>query len=459
MLKNKRSRVTVRVLNSYAHGKKREGAGGMVIIKNGRVIDPETGFDGQADVIIDGDKIDRIVKKEDGKEPAEEGEYEQVIDGAGFVVAPGLVDVHVHFRDPGLTYKEDMFTGAAAAAKGGFTTVVCMANTKPKVDNVETLKYVLEKGKKTGIHVLSCAAVTKDFNGKELTDMEALKAAGAAGFTDDGIPLKDGALVKRAMEEAARLNLPISLHEEDPAFIRQNGIHHGTVSETLGVFGSPSLAEDAMVARDCMIALATGAAVDIQHISSGNAVGIVRLAKSLGANVWAEVTPHHFTLTAEALLAHGSLAKMNPPLRTDKDRALLIEGLKDGTIDLIATDHAPHSKEEKEKPLTEAPSGIIGLETSLALGITRLVQPGHLTLAQLMEKMSLNPARLYGLDCGRLQEGAPADLVVFDEKESWRVDHFASKAENSPFLGNVLQGKVKYTICRGKVVYRDGQGE
>lgn len=433
----------------------------MIIIKGGKVIDPKSGFEGYADLAVRDGKILQVKKQgEEWKEEVTAAENSgqepvQVIDAEGLTAAPGLVDVHVHFRDPGFTYKEDIATGARAAAKGGFTTVVCMANTNPKVDTPETLRYVLEEGKKTGIHVLSCAAVSKGFDGKTLTDMEALKEAGAAGFTDDGIPLRDGAFLRKAMEEAARLGLPISLHEEDPSFIRENGINHGAVSEELGIYGSPSLAEDAMVARDCMIALDTGAAVDIQHISSGNAVAMVRLAKSLGANVWAEVTPHHFSLTEEAVLEHGSLAKMNPPLRTERDRRLLIEGLKDGTIDMIATDHAPHSIEEKAAPLTKAPSGIIGLETSLALGITNLVKAGHLTMTELMQKMSYNPARLYGLDCGYLEEGAPADLVIFDEDEVWTAGDYASKADNSPFTGQALTGRVKFTICGGNVVYQD----
>ena len=419
----------------------------MILIKNGRVIDPAKGTDDVMDMVIDGGKIKAM-----GHYP-ENGEYETVIDASGLTVGPGLIDVHVHFRDPGLTYKEDIGTGAAAAKKGGFTTVVTMANTKPPVDSEETVRYVLEEGKKTGIHVLPAACVSVGMKGQELTDMDALKAAGAVGFTDDGIPLMDQKLVRQAMLKAKELDVPLSFHEEDPAFISENGIHAGEAAKALGIQGSPALAEDSLVARDCMIALDTGATVDIQHISSGHSVEMVRLAKKLGAKVWAEVTPHHFTLTEEAVLKHGTLAKMNPPLRTEWDRQMLIEGLKDGTIDMIATDHAPHSKEEKEKPLTEAPSGITGLETSLALGITSLVKPGHLSLTELMEKMSLNPATLYKLDCGRMEEGAPADFVIFDENEKWVVDSFASKATNSPFLGAELTGRVRYTICDGKVVY------
>ena len=315
-----------------------------------------------------------------------------------------------------------------------------------------------EEGKKTGIHVLPAACVSVGMKGQELTDMDALKAAGAVGFTDDGIPLMDQKLVRQAMLKAKELDVPLSFHEEDPAFISENGIHAGEAAKALGIQGSPALAEDALVARDCMLALHTGASVNIQHISSVNSVRMVKLAKELGADVTAEVTPHHFTLTESAVLEHGAMAKMNPPLRTEKDRLGIIEGIRDGSIDMIATDHAPHSAEEKAvEPVWKAPSGIIGLETALALAVTNLVKPGHLTMVQLMEKMSLNPAKLYRFDKGSVAEGADADLVIFDENERWTVteDDIASKSHNTPFIGAELYGRVKYTICGGRIVYED----
>lgn len=422
----------------------------MILVKDGRVIDPARGIDDVLDLVLDGGKIAKIGKYQ------RTDDYERIIEAKGCVVAPGLVDVHVHFRDPGFTQKEDIETGAASAAAGGFTTVVCMANTKPAVDSAETLRYVLDKGARCGINVLTCATISRGMQGRELVDMEELAAAGAAGFTDDGIPLMDEALVKRAMERAAALGLPLSFHEEDRAFIETPGVNAGAVAAALGLGGAPALAEDVLVARDCMLALHTGARVNIQHISSANSVQLVRLAKELGANVTAEATPHHFSLTEQAVLEKGTMAKMNPPLRTQADRYAIIEGLKDGAIDIIATDHAPHTAEEKAKPFAEAPSGIIGLETALALGITNLVRKGHLTLMQLMEKMSLNPAKLYNLDKGAIAEGADADLVIFNESERWQVGPtFASKAANSPFVGEELYGKVKYTVCNGQVVYED----
>jgi len=426
----------------------------MLFIKNGYVIDPKSKQEGKRDILIEDGKIKQIKEKIE-EEAFKSGKNDdlQVIDADGLIIAPGLVDVHVHFRDPGFTYKEDIETGARAAAKGGFTTVVLMANTKPAVDNVETLHYILEKGKKTGIHVESCATVTMGMQGKKLTDMSELRAAGAAGVTDDGIPLLEEALARKAMESAAKVGIPISFHEEDPAYIENNGINRGRASEYYGIGGSDRQAEIGMIKRDLKIALETGAVINIQHISTKEGVELVRQAKKKGSNIHAEATPHHFTLTQEAAIEYGTLAKMNPPLREEEDRIAILEGLRDGTIDLIATDHAPHSEEEKKKKITEAPSGIIGLETSLSLGIAELVDKGYLSMMELMEKMSYNPAKLYGLPGGAIEEGKPADLVIFDKEKTWTADSFVSKSSNSPFLGKTMTGQVYYTVCNGKIVY------
>lgn len=422
----------------------------MILIKNGRIVDPVRQFDDIADILIEGKNIVKVGKN---LEFDENDSNLRVIDASGLVAAPGLVDAHVHFRDPGFTYKEDIETGAKAAAKGGFTMVVCMANTKPTVDNLETLKYIQDKAAKTGIHILQTSTITKGLQGKELVDMDAMANAGACGFTDDGIPILNEKILVEAMEKARELDLPVSLHEEDPAFIIRPGVNQGTVSEKLGYGGASRTAEDVMVARDVILALHTGASVCIQHISSGNSVELVRTAKKLGADVHAEATPHHFTLTEDAVLEYGALARMNPPLRTEKDRQEIIDGIKDGTIDMIVTDHAPHSMEEKAKPLADAPSGITGLETSLSLGIKSLVQPGHISLMKLMELMSKNPAEFYRMEPASITEGAVADLVIFGENELWTVDKFASKASNSPFKGWELPGKVHFTICDGNIVY------
>lgn len=418
----------------------------MILIKNARVMDPESGFDQVTDILLDGKRIRQIGKVDDVSG------IEQVIDASGMIAAPGLIDVHVHFRDPGFTYKEDLQTGSAAAAAGGFTTVVCMANTKPVVDSVDIYKEIEDRCEQLPIKVWQAAAVSKGFEGKELTDMDALYEAGVRGFTDDGIPLMDEKLVEEAMKKAKELDVPISLHEEDPAYIKQPGVNQGKVSEQLNYGGASYLAEAVMVKRDCELAVKTGAKVDIQHISSGVAVDYVKEAKKKGANVYAEASPHHFTLTEEAVLKYGTLARMNPPLRTEEDRQRIIKGLQEGTIEIIATDHAPHSKEEKDKPLDQAPSGITGIETSLALGVTELVEKGYLSMMQLLEKMTINPAKLYNMEQGRLQEGKPADIVLFDPEEEWEVKEYKSKATNSPFTGWKLKGKVKYTICDGKII-------
>ena len=438
----------------------------MILIKNGNLIDPAGGISGLYDILIDEGKIAMVgacgslddVAAEAAMYGADEttGKAEVTeIDATGCVVAPGLVDCHVHFRDPGFTYKEDIDTGAAAAARGGFTTVVMMGNTNPHPDNTETIKDMIARGEKTGIKVLCCGNVTRNMAGKELVDMKALAEAGAVLFTDDGVPVLNEKLMEKACAEAKELGMVISLHEEDPQFIAENGINAGEVAETLGIRGSHRNAEMSMVDRDIKIAEKTGAGIVIQHISTAGAVDMIREAKKRGVKVFAEATPHHFTLTEEAVLKYGALAKMNPPLRRESDRQAIIAGLKDGTIEMIATDHAPHSREEKGKELTKAPSGITGLETSLALGIRELVKPGFLTLAELIARMTCGPAAVYGLNAGYIRQGADADLVIFNPDEEWSFVQSKSKSSNTPFLGERLPGRIHYTICRGKIVYMD----
>lgn len=439
-----------------------QDGGKMLLLKNGYMLDPASGEEGYRDILIDqksgkiariapqGTPVDALLQafRTGGTE-----ETVEKIDLNGQCVAPGFVDVHVHFRDPGFTHKEDIYTGARSAARGGFTSVVLMANTKPAVDNPETLAYVRQKGKETGIHVYTCANVTMGLQGKKLTDMERLSSLGAVGFTDDGIPLMDESLLREALRRAAKCAKPISLHEENPALITNNGVNAGKAAAYYGIGGSPREAEISMVERDLRIALEEEADLSIQHISTKEAVELVRQAKKKSGHIYAEATPHHFTLTEEAAIKQGTLAKMNPPLREEEDRLAIIEGLRDGTIDMIATDHAPHSAEEKAKPITEAPSGIIGLETALSLGIRELVKKGYLSMMELIGKMSLAPAKLYHLDAGYLKEGGPADLTVFDPEKEWTVEGFASKASNSPFVGERLPGVVSYTICGGEIVY------
>ena len=465
----------------------------MILIKNGYIIDPKTGREGVFDILIKEDKIvkiDSFIMEVDFTD--EERKDLEIIYADNMMIAPGLADVHVHFRDPGFTYKEDIYTGAKAAAKGGYTTVVLMANTKPTVDNEETLQYVMNKGKETDIHVLTCAAITKGLQGKELTDMESLKNSGAVGFTDDGIPMMDEKMIIEAMKKAKDLSVPLSFHEENPELITNNGINRGKASAYYEIGGSPRAAEIDLIARDLKFATDLDAPINIQHISSREGVELVRQAKleqlekggytlpltktkeditdiseydnsilqtipmklSQQINIHAEATPHHFSLTEDAVIKHGTMAKMNPPLRTESDRQAIIAGLKDNTIDIIATDHAPHSNEEKAKPITEAPSGIIGLETALSLGITNLVKEGHLSYLELIEKMTINPASLYHLDCGYIEENGPADLVIFNE-DTYTVNDFYSKSSNTPFKGSTLTGTIQYTICKGKVVYKN----
>ncbi len=467
----------------------------MLLIKNGYVLDPKSGRNGIYDILI---KDDQIIKIQpfimEFDIPEEDRKDLNTIFADNLMIAPGLVDVHSHFRDPGFTYKEDIISGSKAAAAGGYTTVVLMANTKPAVDNPDTLQYILDKTEDADIHVLTCATITKGLKGKELTDMDALLKLGAVGFTDDGIPLMNEDIVINAMIKAAELKVPLSFHEENPDLITNNGINHGKASEYYNIEGSPRAAEIDMVSRDLALAEKYNAPIDIQHISTKEAVELLRIKKlelikknnyeiplptsneditdisnetdylksgiqkipmniTWKLNIHGEATPHHFSLTEDAVIEHGTLAKMNPPLRTENDRLAIIKGLKDNTIDIIATDHAPHSQEEKSKPITEAPSGIIGLETALPLAITNLVKAGHLSYMEMLEKLTINPAKMYHLDCGYIAEGGPADLVIFNDKLH-TYDHSVSKSSNSPFLGKELYGEVLYTICDGEIVFQ-----
>ncbi len=418
-------------------------------IENIRVIDPSCGTDEIKDIFIH----DGVLVSPDEYRSLEGLGDDTVIDGAGLIAGPGLVDVHVHFRDPGQTHKEDIHTGSLAAAAGGFTSVVMMANTSPALDDPNALRDVLHRAADEKIHVYSCATVTKGMNGKELCDLKTLRNAGAAGFTDDGKPIMDAALLEEAFRVAASLDVPVSLHEEDPSFISENGVNTGAAAKGLGLTGADRKAEIVMIERDLEIASKYPVKLNIQHISTAEGVEAVRRAKRNNPNIHAEATPHHFTLTDSAVSTYGTLAKMNPPLRGEADREAIWEGLSDGTIDLIATDHAPHSLEEKSSEFKKAPSGIIGLETSFLLAYSVLVKKDILDYAALFKLMSLNPSRLYGLDAGTLQPQKPADIMIFSPDEVTDYTSSLSKSCNSPFLGKKLEGKIRYTICGGKIVY------
>ncbi len=417
-----------------------------MVIRNARVIDPANNTDEIKDIFINGSHI---------TDPDDPGALSDgiEIDATGLIAGPGLVDIHVHFRDPGQTHKEDVHTGAAAAAAGGFTSVVMMANTVPPLDDPKTVRDLLERASKEDIHIYSCANVTKGMAGRELTDLKALLDAGAVGFTDDGKPITDAALLTEAFEHIASLGVPVSLHEEDPSYISENGVNSGPAAASLGLKGADRLAEISIIERDLKIAEASGVKLNIQHISTAEGVDLVRDAKRTNKNIHAEATPNHFTLTDHAISVNGTLAKINPPLRTAEDREAIWEGLSDGTIDIIASDHAPHSPEEKSLEFTKAPSGVIGLETSFLLAYDTLCQKEIIDLSKVFELMSLNPARLYGLDAGTLSKGAVADIMIFSPDETFVYSSSRSKSSNSPFIGKTFQGKIRYTIASGRIIY------
>lgn len=420
-----------------------------MIIKGGRIIDPGSKRDEVLDIKIEDGKIVELAKNIEASSGNEE-----IIDAREKIVVPGLIDVHVHFRDPGQTHKEDLVTGSQAAIAGGFTSVVQMANTSPKIDSKEKIIEHYKRARDLPLKVFTVSALTRNFGDLELVDMEENFKRGALAFTDDGIPNRNSKLILEAMNRAKELGAIISFHEEDPELIEQNGINHSEISDKLGIYGSPKIAETSFIARDVAMAIYTGAKISIQHISTGLGVDLVKFGKEMGANIYAEVTPHHIALNDSAVLEYGSLAKMNPPLRSEEDRLRIIEGLKEGTIEIIATDHAPHTAEEKSKEITKAPSGIIGLETSFSICYENLVLTKEISLMKLIELMSTNPARIYGLEGGEISQGKIADLAIIDLESEYKIDKYKSKSSNTPFKDKTLRGEVLYTISEGKIVFK-----
>ena len=423
-----------------------------LLIKNGRLVFPVTGTVVLQDVLVENGVISLM---ERGLDP--EG-CDRVIDASGLMVAPGLVDMHVHLRDPGLTYKEDILTGCAAAARGGVTAMACMANTSPAVDCPEQVEYVLNRARQgCGVEVYPIAAVSKGLRGEEPTDAEALKDAGAVALSDDGNNVDNANLMRDVLIRARGLDLPVLCHCEDTTMVAGRAVNEGSVSRQLWLEGRPAIAEEIMVMRDAMLAEETGAHVHICHVSTAKSVDIIRRMKKRGVRLTCETCPQYFTLTEDEVLTQGPMARVNPPLRTRNDVAGIIAGLRDGTIDVIATDHAPHSAEEKARSLTRAPSGMIGLETSLAIALTQLYHTRRMDLPAIIKRMSTTPADILRLPRGRMSLGAQADLVLFDPDEEWTVDpeQFASKARNTPFAGWKVKGKVKYTIVKGEIIYQE----
>ncbi len=422
-----------------------------LLIKNGRVVHPVTGTVLLQDILAENGRVGLL-------EHGLDCEADQVIDAGGLMVAPGLVDMHVHLRDPGLTYKEDIITGCRAAARGGVTSMACMANTSPTVDCPEQVSYVLDRARQAnGVGVYPVAALSKGLRGEEPTDAEALRRAGAVALSDDGSNVDNANLMRDVLIRARQLEMPVLCHCEDTSMVAGRAVNEGSVSRQLWLEGRPAIAEEIMVMRDAMLAEETGARVHICHVSTARSVEIIRKMKKKGVSITCETCPQYFTLTEDEVLREGALARVNPPLRTQKDVQGIIAGLRDGTIDAIATDHAPHSPEEKARPLSRAPSGMIGLETSLALTLTQLYHTKKMDIPAIFRHMSTNPAEILHLARGRMSLGAVADLVIFDPDEAWTIDpeQFASKARNTPFAGRTVKGRVKYTVVKGEVIYRD----
>jgi len=424
-----------------------------LLIKGGRVIDPAQNLDEELDLLVEDGEISKLAKGI----VVNEGEC-QIINAQGLLVVPGLIDMHVHLREPGFEYKENIQSGTRSAAMGGFTSIACMPNTNPVVDNQAIVEFIKFKAKTEGIvNVYPIGSISKGLKGEELSEIGELKDAGVVALSDDGNPIKSSELMRRAMEYTKMFDLTIISHSEEKELAGEGVMNEGYVSTILGLKGIPNVAEEIMVARDVLLAELTGCPVHIAHVSTGGSVRIIRDAKKRGVKVTTEATPHHFSLTDEAVMGYDTNTKVNPPLRKQEDVLAIIEGLKDGTIDAIATDHAPHASEEKDAEYNYAPFGMVGLETAVGLVMTKLVGQGHLTLAQAIEKLTIKPASILGLNKGQLAVGSDADITLIDleKKEIVESKNFASKGKNTPFQGMELKGLPVGTIVAGEIVMKD----
>ncbi|MBI5561793.1 MAG: dihydroorotase [Deltaproteobacteria bacterium] len=426
-----------------------------LVIKGGRVVDPSTGLDGLHNIYIMAGRIASI--KEAASDSTELAEGLDVIDAGGLLVMPGMIDCHTHLREPGYEYKETIETGAAAAIAGGFTAILCMANTKPVNDNESVTRSIVKKAEATGIRVLPIGALTVGHKGERLAEMAELKRAGCVAVSDDGAPVTNAALMRRGLEYSRIFNLPVITHAEEPSLAGSGVMNEGPVSTRLGLAGLPNAAEDVMVGRDIVLAGLTGGRLHVAHVSTALSVEMIRTAKAKGQKITAEATPHHLRLTDEAVAGYDTNAKMNPPLRSMEDVMALRAGVADGTIDCIATDHAPQSTMEKDVEFDKAANGIIGLETAFSV-IYGLVEEGAFSLSRAAAAMTSNPAKAFGIEGGSLKVGAAADIAIIDPEQSWTVDpaKLKSKSKNSPWLGKGLKAVVVKTIVGGRVAYVNG---
>jgi dihydroorotase len=425
-----------------------------ILIRGGRIVDPSQGLDKRFDLLLSNGVVAEIGE-------ALPAERHEVVDAEGLIVSPGLIDLHVHLREPGGEHKETIASGAASAAAGGFTAVVAMPNTDPPIDNPAAVGFVLAEGRRCGLaRVYPSGAITVGSRGDQLTEVGEMVDAGAVTITDDGRPVLRAGVMRLALEYAQAFDIPVSVHAEETELSRGGVMNEGLISTRLGLTGIPNAAEDVMIARDLMLAELTGGRLHIQHVSTRRGVDLIREYRQRGVRVSAEATPHHFTLTDAAVEQYRTDAKMNPPLRSEADRDAVRQGVIDGTLDVIATDHAPHHYDEKEQAFDDAPFGIVGLETALALTLTVLVHEGLIDLATLVERMSCTPARVFGLPGGTLRVGSVADVTLFHSEHEWTVEpsHFLSLSHNTPFTGWKLRGRPVRTLVGGRTIWQAREG-